>query len=93
MMQPGQGYEFSKTQSTPGDEKAKARWEQFEKLDKARKRHEAAKDEFKRVEQQLNSARAEESNSAQALERERVALAGLTAPAATDLPPPMVVTI
>ena len=92
-MQPGQGYELSNAKATPADEKAKARWEQFEKVDKARKRYEVAKEEFKRVEQSLNLARAEVSTSAQVLERERVLLANLTAPATTDLPPPMQVTI
>jgi hypothetical protein len=84
-MQAGQGYEFSKTSSNPGDEQAKARWEQFEKLDRARKAYEAAKKRLSRAEHERSSASCEVSNTARALERERLALDKLTAIAPEDV--------
>lgn len=84
-MQAGQGYEFSKTSSNPGDEKAKARWEQFEKLDRARKAYESAKKRMANAEHERASASCEVSNTASALERERLALDNLTAIAPEDV--------
>ena len=93
MMQPGQGYEFSNTKSSPGDEKAKARWEQFEKVDKARKEYDAALDRRTKAERELSSARTFVSCTAEALERERAKLESITRAEPGDLPAPTQVTI
>lgn len=87
-MQAGQGYEFSKSTSNPGDEKAKARWEQFTKVDSARKAYESAKERLRRAKSECNSASCEVSNTARALERERQALDKLTELAPEDVDRP-----
>lgn len=73
-MQPGQGYQFTNEKNTPADEKAKARWELFAEVDKARKRYETARESAHSARQKLRDAECEVANSAQALEKQRALL-------------------
>lgn len=71
-MKPGQGYEFSNVKSTPGDDRAKARWEAFEALETARKRYDAARAQLEGYRRNVASAECEVANAVTALQRSRI---------------------
>lgn len=74
---PGQGYEFSNAKSTPGDERARARWEAFEALEKSRKRYDAARDQLEERRRAVTSAQCEVAAAVTCLQTARDAFGRL----------------